>query len=454
MSLLKRLKFGITENVIDKIVNILFRFFEPILFINFLGVSYYGEWLVIFTIPAYLLMSDIGYVVIGINQINMLVERKKYRDANLIANKTFSTILIFNLVFSLLFFLAFFYLNKLGAFNLNSISNEEFNKCLLIFICFIFLSQLNGFLQRLLACIEFYHLEIRLGYIYRIFEILGFAVAMYMGFKAVGIALSLLFVNFIFLFVNYIFLKSRTDLFKFKYDVDFTYIKKHFEKGVFSMAFPIGNAIKNQVTLMVIGSLIGPVAVVITNIYLTISRIPSIYTGLSDGVLKIELAKLYISKNIAKLKTLFTINLIFTFLFAIGSIFILTFAGQFLLKFWVGDSVPYIFNVFIIFLIYGIFNCLFISSANIQFSTNNFVKIAKLYLVFNFFYIIILFILIKNFGLIGIPVSFLFIELILFLSALNITMKIININFLYIMKSFFSLSILKMVLQKLNVFRN
>ena len=160
MSLLKRLKFGITENVVDKIVNILFRFFEPILFINFLGVSYYGEWLVIFTIPAYLLMSDIGYVVIGINQINMLVERKKYRDANLIANKTFSTILIFNLVFSLLFFLAFFYLNKLGAFNLNSISNEEFNKCLLIFICFIFLSQLNGFLQRLLACIEFYHLEV------------------------------------------------------------------------------------------------------------------------------------------------------------------------------------------------------------------------------------------------------------------------------------------------------
>ena len=32
-------------------------------------------------------MSDIGYVVIGINQINMLVEKKKYRDANLIANK-------------------------------------------------------------------------------------------------------------------------------------------------------------------------------------------------------------------------------------------------------------------------------------------------------------------------------------------------------------------------------
>ena len=70
------------------------------------------------------------------------------------------------------------------------------------------------------------------------------------------------------------------------------------------------------------------------------------------------------------------------------------------------------------------------------------------------FYIIILFILIKNFGLVGIPVSFLFIELILFLSALNITMKIININFLYIMKSLFSLNILKMVLQKLNVFRN
>ena len=52
MSLIKRFKFGVIENIFDKIVNILFRFLEPILFINFLGVSYYGEWLIIFAIPA------------------------------------------------------------------------------------------------------------------------------------------------------------------------------------------------------------------------------------------------------------------------------------------------------------------------------------------------------------------------------------------------------------------
>ena len=277
-------------------------------------------------------MSDIGYVVIGINQINMLVERKKFLEANKIANKTLSTILIFNIIFSLIFFIIFYSLNNLGIFNLNLISKEEFINCLIIFIFFIFVSQINGFLQRLLACVEFYHLEIRLGYIYRICEISAFAIAMYLGFKATGIALLLLIINIVFVFINYFFLKSKTKLFSIKYDLDLKYIKKHLEKGLFSMSFPIGNAIKNQVTLVIVGSVIGPVAVVITNIYLTICRIPSNFTSISDGVLKIELAKMYVSKKFDKLRVLFSINLLFTFLFSILTVFFLIIAGKFILK--------------------------------------------------------------------------------------------------------------------------
>lgn len=451
MSLIDRLKFGFTENIFDKIINIMFRFFEPILFIYFLGVSYYGEWLLIFTIPAYLLISDIGYVVIGINQINMLIEKKKLLEANQIANKTFTTILLFNIIFSLIFFSVFYFLNKFGIFNLKLISNNEFNNCLIIFIIFIFFSQLNGFLQRLLACVEYYHLEIRLGYIYRIFEILGFGIAMFLGFKATGLALSLLIINILFIFINYFFLRSKTDLFHLKFDLDKNYIKKHLEKGLLSMSFPVGNAIKNQITLMIVGSVIGPLAVVITNIYLTISRIPSIYSGISDGVLKIELAKLFISNKFQKLRLLFTLNLIFTLLFSVISISFLAIFGKFLLHFWVGDSVPYNAKVFLVFLIYGILHCLFISSANIQFSTNKFIKISKLYIFLNLAYIVLLVFLIKVFGLIGVPMSFMITEFFIFLFALIISMKIIKIDFTYIFKNIFNINLLKYIYKKLNI---
>lgn len=450
MSLIKRLKFGFAENILDKIVNILFRFFEPVLFINFLGVTYYGEWLMIFTIPAYLMMSDIGYVVIGINKINMLVEQKKFDFANEIANKTFTTLLIFNLIFSSIFFIIFFTLNNFGLFNLKLISNYEFLMCLIIFIVFIFVSQLNGFFQRLLACVEFYHLEIRLGYIYRICEISFLSLAMLLGFKAIGLALSLLIINIIFVFINYIYLKSKTDLFNLRFDLDLSYISKNLEKGLFSMAFPIGNAIRNQVTLMVIGSIIGPIAVVITNIYLTISRVPSIYTGISDGVMKIELAKLFISKKMEKLKILFSINLVFTLLFSILSILFLAFAGKFLLYFWVGDNVPFVREVFLLFLIYGLFHCLFISSSNIQFSTNKFLRISKLYISISIIYILILYFITKQVGLIGIPISFLIAEIIIFLFSLVFSMKIIQINFSYILKNMFTLNLIKFIFKKLN----
>ena len=452
MSLIKRFKFGVIENIFDKIVNILFRFLEPILFINFLGVSYYGEWLIIFAIPAYLLISDIGYVVIGINKINMLIERKRNKDANLVANKTFSTIFIFNLIFSLFFFIIFYTLNDLGIFNLTLISKSEFLNCLLIFIIFIFISQLNGFIQRLLACVGYYHLEIRLGYIYRISEITGFAIAMYLGFKATGIAISLLIVNIFFIFVNYFFLKSKTKLFSLQYDLDFTYINENLKKGLFSMAFPIGNAIKNQATLMIIGSIIGPVAVVITNMYLTISRIILLYVNLSDGVMKIELAKMYASKKLEKLKTFFTINLFLTLLISIILFTLLIIFGELILKFWIGNQIPYINNVFNTFVIYGLISCLFISSSNIQHSTNNFIRISKLFIIFNLLYIIILVYLSKEYGLFGVAISFLITEFFLFISALLISMGIIKINFYYILKKFLSFDFIKLLFRKLNFF--
>ena len=452
MSLIKRLKFGVTENIFDKIITILFRFIEPILFINFLGVSYYGEWLIIFTIPAYLLISDIGYVVIGINKINMLIEKKKFNEANSIANKTFSTLFIFNIIFSLIFFVVFYTLNDLGVFNLTLISKNEFLNCLLIFIIFIFFSQLNGFLQRLLACIEYYHLEIRLGYIYRIFEITAFAAAMYLGFKATGIAMSLLIVNIFFVFINYFFLKSKTKLFSLKYDFDFIFIKKNLQKGLFSMAFPVGNAIKNQATLMIVGSIIGPVAVVITSMYLTISRIILIYTNLSDGVMKIELAKMYASKKLEKLKTMFTINLLLTFSISTILLLFLIIFGELILKFWIGENIPYVNNVFNTFAIYSLMSCLFISSSNIQHSINKFIKISKLFIFFNLIYIIILVYLTNEYGLFGVAISFLITEFFLFISALLITMDIIKINFYYIFKNFLSFNFIKLVFKKLNSF--
>ena len=77
MIIFKKIFSGGKENLIDRFLTILIRFGEPIIFLSFLSVEGYGEWLILITIPAYLSISELGFGDVITNEINMFKERKK-----------------------------------------------------------------------------------------------------------------------------------------------------------------------------------------------------------------------------------------------------------------------------------------------------------------------------------------------------------------------------------------
>ena len=105
MIILNRILKGVSENVVDRFINVIIKFIEPIIFLNLNKIEIYGTWLVIFSLPAYIMISDLGFSTVGQNQINMNVKLNKFNLAKKNFLNTLNLSIILNVVFSLLFFI-------------------------------------------------------------------------------------------------------------------------------------------------------------------------------------------------------------------------------------------------------------------------------------------------------------------------------------------------------------
>ena len=75
MTIFKKIFSGSKENLIDRACTIVIRFIEPVIFLYFLSIEGYGEWLILITIPYYLSISELGFGDVITNEINMLKEK-------------------------------------------------------------------------------------------------------------------------------------------------------------------------------------------------------------------------------------------------------------------------------------------------------------------------------------------------------------------------------------------
>ena len=68
-----RLLRGIAANGLGQAFAVIIQIVSVPVFIGFWGVDLYGEWLILSTIPAYLVMSDIGFASVAANEMTMRV---------------------------------------------------------------------------------------------------------------------------------------------------------------------------------------------------------------------------------------------------------------------------------------------------------------------------------------------------------------------------------------------
>jgi O-antigen/teichoic acid export membrane protein len=428
----KKILSGSKENLKDRICTLLIRFSEPIIFLSFFSIEGYGEWLILITFPYYLAISELGFGDVISNEINMLKERKKIMYCKYLFQNLIKFVIFISLIFFLVFFLIFY---NFDIFNFKTIKSEDLYKILIILGIYTVISQINGIFIKFLSINNQYNLSVKISYYNKIAELIFISFALLVYKNLYEVSLSILITKIIFLIVTFICVEKYIEWFdlkkirEFKLSISKKFLKKYTIRSLLYSSMPIGQILKLQLTTLIIGITLGPAMLVISNIYLIMARMPIQIANIADGIIKIELAKLYIQKKTQIFKKYYITNVYSVFFIGTGYFILMSFFGEFFLKIWLNEKIPFYKEIFIFFLLYGLIYSTSISIVNPLFSTNNFKKISLIFLTNSILFVISLKFFSQSLGLIFVSINFVFFEIIYLLYCYFSSKKAFGLEF-------------------------
>jgi len=325
------------------------------LLLKFWGINYYGEWLLLFTIPSYIALSDMGLGSSTTSELSMLVQAKRHAEAMSILRNTFWFILIMGGIPFVLLALSVFVLPWYDWLGLSAIPYDEFVPAFFFLIVYIYLALFLTLPLGYYRVGQIYHRERYISSFFRVLEFLLIVTAVVEGFKIVLVAFIYLLVRTVqLLFVLYD-LSKRFDSFRlFPFGIEYGKIKHLLKPGLSAMSIYMGQNLVVQGLVMIIGIGLGSAQVVLFSTTRTLVNMVKQIVGIINLSITSEFSYAYGARNYDLLRKIFKLagkgN-------AVMSAFLLTglyFFGAWIVNIWTGGKVK-IIEPFFLFILIGTF---------------------------------------------------------------------------------------------------
>jgi O-antigen/teichoic acid export membrane protein len=272
-SIKRRLIAGFGANTFSRLATTLTQIFSVPIFLTHWGTNLYGEWILLNAIPTYFGLSDVGFGSVAGNEMTMLAASGKLQDAL----KVFQSVWVLTTVISSCVGAAL-----LGAIwwmpldrwlHINLLSPHDVRLIVLFLGLAVLLGMQETLFQAAFRCVGKYPL----GTMAKSFVVLGAffstMVGVFFGLSPVPVAAIYAAANALGVFALWILLKREVPWVCFGIEhARWETIRSLTVPAISFMGFPVVNALNLQGILVVIGHVMGPVAVVVFNTARTISR--------------------------------------------------------------------------------------------------------------------------------------------------------------------------------------
>ena len=240
--------------------------------IYLLGKTYYGEWLMLSSLPNYLMISDLGINITVTTSICALVAQGDYEKAISLYKNANGFILIIAVLVLVLFLLSFNFLHWNEILNLKLIYESEVEVCLFLLISSTFTSFILGLLLGIYRAEEkFYLSEILTGFNF-ILDYLIFLILIYFKFNFTIISLAPLILRLTFILIVSLQLSSKYSWFHFQFSFNLKPVFNILPNSIYYMAYIIGYALTLQGTIFFIGKYMGGEVLVTYNTTRTLAN--------------------------------------------------------------------------------------------------------------------------------------------------------------------------------------
>jgi len=425
----KRLIKSFGANTVGQGLNIVVQLFSIPLYLSAWGTHLYGEWLLLTTIPAYLIMSDMGLTSVAGNNMTMQVGSTDRSTAL----ATFQSTWLFLSLISFLLIIIVLIISSLPMaiwLNLTLLGQENANMILLLLSIVVCFQLQEGLLNAGYRSDGYYALSVWISNGSRLVEFLIIALILVGGYGPTAIAAIMVLVRAVTFIVSRYILKRRLPwIFYGVKAARLSIIQSMALPSIAFMAFPLGNAIKNQGMLSIVGVALGATYVVDFSTMRTVLNSTQQLMGLINSAVWPEISRAYGAGNIELTKILHRISCKISLGFAIFSVFLLALYGDVIIRLWTNGQVELDPTFFNLMLLVMITTSLWFTSSVVLAATNYHQQMALVYLLSTVVSICIAWIMINMTGLSGIPIGLLITEVAMSIYVIKHSMKLVNDTF-------------------------
>jgi O-antigen/teichoic acid export membrane protein len=422
----RRLIGAFGASVLSPLVSVLVQLINVPVMLRFWGAHLYGEWLLISTIPAYLLLTDFGFGNVAGSDMTMRVHSGDTEGAIESFQSIAAFVLVVSLALGALLTAAIFLLPIHRLLHLTSMSPRQTQISLLFLSinCLVILQW--NFINAGYRCAGKYAIALLYVNVIRVLEGVSFLVLLFS--HAGPVQLSMLMLGISILGTGWLlFMKSRLIpwLPLGVRHARWQRVRELTQPAIAYMAFPTGSAFSLQGMTMMVGIVLGPMAVAVFNPMRTLSRTVS---QLSDAVrisVLVELSAVYGQQNWELARRLHRaacqVSLLLAFLASIA----LAISGPRIFALWTHGRIVMDVPTFDILLIVVLVNSIWNASSAVPMAANKHQRLAVAYLVCTSAALLVGYPLTRHFGMRGAGGSLLLCEIAMSICVIRMSNKML-----------------------------
>jgi O-antigen/teichoic acid export membrane protein len=409
-----RLIRGFGATALSPIVTAIVQIVSVPVFLHFWGVKLYGEWLIISAVPIYLVLSDLGFGNVAANDMTMLVAAGDREGALETFQSTWALILITSALVEISILSAIWFLPLTRWLNLSSISAPEVRLILILFSAYVLFTLQTGLIITGFRCEGNFAYGTLLNNIVRLVEFMLTIGMVAHGGNPLRVVAVLLIAHVMGIFVMSGLMRRKSPWLRygFRY-ARLASVRRLASPAVAFMAFPAGSALSLQGMVVVVGIVLGPVAVATFSTIRTLTRFGfQIIDAIKNSVWP-ELSAAYGAQNWELARKLHRAACQAALCLSLAAVAFLLVGGGRIFRFWTHGHVIMDVGAFRWLLVGIVANSFWYTSLVVTIASNTHERVAAFYMAGTAGSLILARCLMPHFGISGAAMSLLMIDIVL-----------------------------------------
>jgi len=435
----RRLAAGFGVNVFSRGVGTLIQLLSVPIFLRHWGTDLYGEWLLLNSIPSNFALSDMGFGSTAGNEMTMLMAAGRQQEALEVFQSVLALTTGISSALGALFLALVWFLPFQSWLHTYSISRHDTKIVVLLLVLSVLLSMQETLYQAAFRCVAKYVYGTFLKSLILFLSFLAVSGVVFFGGNVVQTAAVYFGINALGTLLLWLALKHEVPWIRFGFEhARWATLRRLAGPSISFMAMPIGNAINLQGMLLVVGHVLGPVAVVIFATARTVSRTAIAFMGMISNTIWPEMSTAVGAGDWPLARAIHRRACQVSISCGLAIVAAMAVVGPWIWRRWTVHQFPTDHVLLDLMLLLVVFSSLWLTSITALTATNRHQHVAMVYLAVTSCSLAAAWLLAEHFGLRGAALALIVGEIFMACSVMRSSLRFLGDTFAGFARSMFS----------------